>query len=611
VRTVWVDALCINQGDDGEKRHQVQRMDLVYANAGGVRVWLGGYHDGSGSGAASGSCSAEGDVECEHQRGIRDAFDVIWRLSSWRLLVAFWVARDKKERIERARAGFTEIFGRGWWERLWVIQEVALATGPVSIQCGHYTCDFDELRSAKYPVLEHFRAVKEMKDGAAPMERLGEVVKEFRYSSFHDRGNAGAELISLAMMNIIGFLFPFTKENKANFHKQPFADRLQRILLRTAGHFLCRDDRDRLYAVLGIAGGAKKGDVTYMADFVRYISSFSTGQIIAHTMDPFLKARPNDHALKIGAISFALAHSSWAWFYDSRAKHWTINRPDYVVTGYREAIDAVAGGSEASSGASRVAFFTALARYLASQTKTLGFLDAASCGEDNDRAMPSWVPNWKREASPQAYEFTSRKKDGLARDSFGFEQDGKTLWLVGRPRGTVHVVRSADEPVSAFQAVIEHWLALPREGKEGIVSTFQLISDVIRISPEGELSKGTLGVLSTLFKAIQTFLKIGEVWLRHGLSHERTLLYSFDKRSREVGFLRAGEAAVGDRIVFVPGCFHHLVLRRQREAKTKVIPWRLVGLVAMGTDEKKRGGCPASEWAQLRKDGATFKYHIV
>jgi hypothetical protein len=39
VRTLWVDTVCINQGDDEEKRMHVQRMDLVYANAG---CWGGG-----------------------------------------------------------------------------------------------------------------------------------------------------------------------------------------------------------------------------------------------------------------------------------------------------------------------------------------------------------------------------------------------------------------------------------------------------------------------------------------------------------------------------------------------------------------------------------------
>ena len=42
----------------------------------------------------------------------------------------------------------------------------------------------------------------------------------------------------------------------ADFHEQPFAERLNRILIKSAGSFKCRDDRDRLDAVLGIAGGA-------------------------------------------------------------------------------------------------------------------------------------------------------------------------------------------------------------------------------------------------------------------------------------------------------------------------------------------------------------------
>lgn len=33
VRTFWVDAICINQADDGERSQQVQRMGLIYENA--------------------------------------------------------------------------------------------------------------------------------------------------------------------------------------------------------------------------------------------------------------------------------------------------------------------------------------------------------------------------------------------------------------------------------------------------------------------------------------------------------------------------------------------------------------------------------------------------
>ncbi|KAF2809375.1 HET-domain-containing protein, partial [Mytilinidion resinicola] len=39
--TIWVDALCINQGDLEEKRQQVKMMRNIYAKANTITVWLG------------------------------------------------------------------------------------------------------------------------------------------------------------------------------------------------------------------------------------------------------------------------------------------------------------------------------------------------------------------------------------------------------------------------------------------------------------------------------------------------------------------------------------------------------------------------------------------
>ncbi|KAK0732292.1 heterokaryon incompatibility protein-domain-containing protein, partial [Lasiosphaeris hirsuta] len=39
-RVLWVDAICINQGDIHERGYQVQLMRLVFTNARVVRVWL-------------------------------------------------------------------------------------------------------------------------------------------------------------------------------------------------------------------------------------------------------------------------------------------------------------------------------------------------------------------------------------------------------------------------------------------------------------------------------------------------------------------------------------------------------------------------------------------
>jgi len=40
-RVLWVDAICINQGDVGERNHQVKLMASIYRQAASVVVWLG------------------------------------------------------------------------------------------------------------------------------------------------------------------------------------------------------------------------------------------------------------------------------------------------------------------------------------------------------------------------------------------------------------------------------------------------------------------------------------------------------------------------------------------------------------------------------------------
>ncbi|KAH7629769.1 heterokaryon incompatibility, partial [Sordaria sp. MPI-SDFR-AT-0083] len=48
--TIWIDAICINQGDNEEKGHQVQSMAKIYAKASRVIVWLGEKAAGSDQG---------------------------------------------------------------------------------------------------------------------------------------------------------------------------------------------------------------------------------------------------------------------------------------------------------------------------------------------------------------------------------------------------------------------------------------------------------------------------------------------------------------------------------------------------------------------------------
>jgi hypothetical protein len=40
-RVLWIDAICLDQGNDGEKESEIGRMGDIYAKADGVVIWLG------------------------------------------------------------------------------------------------------------------------------------------------------------------------------------------------------------------------------------------------------------------------------------------------------------------------------------------------------------------------------------------------------------------------------------------------------------------------------------------------------------------------------------------------------------------------------------------
>jgi Heterokaryon incompatibility protein (HET) len=54
--TIWVDAICINQGDEDEKDHQIPLMDVIYSCATTVYIWLGDGTSTSSSDAAIIGC---------------------------------------------------------------------------------------------------------------------------------------------------------------------------------------------------------------------------------------------------------------------------------------------------------------------------------------------------------------------------------------------------------------------------------------------------------------------------------------------------------------------------------------------------------------------------
>ncbi|KAK3333071.1 heterokaryon incompatibility protein-domain-containing protein [Cercophora scortea] len=608
-RTLWIDAMCINQADEDEKKMQIQRMDLVYANASSVVIWLGGYH-GIENGDICEESSVAKDGNCVHRRQINAAFHLSWCRSGWRNLLPWYFHREKERQAKEALAGLRDVYARGWWNRLWVIQEVALATGRVEIQCGHTKCEYPDFRSAQLSVAMRYPRNQALRQQFGPSERIGETIRHFGYSTFHDQGGDTAKMLSRGMSKVWGRFSNDRSLHEIPFHEEPFVRRLHRVLVKTAGQFQCRDGRDRLYAVMGIAGGAKMGNATMLAGFMGFIGSHAASSSLARLMDSIFLSSAGSH---LKSLSFALgfASSLWTIFYDWRVKHWTISRPEYIVTGYREVLDAVAGAPQKQP--SRVRFFTGLARYLSTETGSLAFLDAAACGEDADEDMPSWVPNWTREVGEPAYEFLTGFQEDNATDAFRFVEDGTALELLGRSRGAVHVVQTTAElnltQSAPWHSAFEKCLALPVDGRQAVKTAMEVIREIVTTS--ANLTDAEEELLSLSVKLVETSLETGAELLSAG---GPVLVYSFDKRAGEMGYLRAGQAARGDRIVFVPGCFHHLVLRRlhpHTRPAAEGTRWKLVGLLTMGQASWSKGGCSKGEWAQYRKDGEVFKYTIV
>jgi hypothetical protein len=121
-RTLWVDAVCINQNDIQEKNQQVAQMQEIYAGAKEVLVWLGPSNPHLDTGILfmqKPATSAE-----EHRipyEGVRDIYNL--PISDLQPLIS----RYPVERFGRDWEHAFELLRLPWWGRTWIVQEVASA----------------------------------------------------------------------------------------------------------------------------------------------------------------------------------------------------------------------------------------------------------------------------------------------------------------------------------------------------------------------------------------------------------------------------------------------------------------------------------------------------
>ncbi|OCK74940.1 HET-domain-containing protein, partial [Lepidopterella palustris CBS 459.81] len=137
-RILWVDAVCINQGDRNEKSDQIPLMQEIFANARRVLIWLGDAGD-------------EGGLCLNFFRRLDESFrrpaDSIPPVIVDRVIGDCLQEVFRHRRLDPLERFFHPV-NRPWFLRRWVIQEVAPSPNGL-LFCGpHQPIHWDQFSTA-------------------------------------------------------------------------------------------------------------------------------------------------------------------------------------------------------------------------------------------------------------------------------------------------------------------------------------------------------------------------------------------------------------------------------------------------------------------------------
>jgi hypothetical protein len=225
-RILWIDALCINQDNIQERNHQVAFMGHIYRHATVVLIWLGN--------------------EISHAE---------WRVSSsnplnlnpYRPLSIFTGARRIWDRhqvdIDFVTTLFDSRYQLFWedvayicalpyWQRLWIVQEICLAS-KIQLFYGTTTCSWDDF----WDIVANIDA----RDHEPPQHPLSDRVNKVAHSIIQ----SAARKLALARGR--------TKSDQATYDLWTW--------INLCKHSECQDPRDKIYGLLSLAHGISENEL--------------------------------------------------------------------------------------------------------------------------------------------------------------------------------------------------------------------------------------------------------------------------------------------------------------------------------------------------------------
>jgi hypothetical protein len=237
-RTLWIDAICIDQDNYEERNQQVQMMARIYTRAKEVCIWLGEDSD-------------------ESKTAIDFIHDEIMELKNFDTICS------DKSYTDKWRA-LMMLMQRDWFSRRWVVQEIALAS-KATLYCGPDSLPWKEFAVAVELFVEVETATHRLSEVMQKDEKFRHVPGWFEYVS-----ELGASLLVQATGKIFrAHGTPMQdsprddERRKEQILRETTIDPLDRrsllsleYLVSTMFIFNATEPRDAIYALLAIARDA-------------------------------------------------------------------------------------------------------------------------------------------------------------------------------------------------------------------------------------------------------------------------------------------------------------------------------------------------------------------
>lgn len=242
-REFWIDAVCINQTDEAERRVQVQCMAQIYSSAASVVVWLG---------EAEEEEEDNDDDDDDGPTTTAAALALIRRLAplsadDWRRLRPDTLAScgellGSERYVDVARwAAIATLLHRRYFTRLWIIQEVTLAR-EATVLCGRHSLPWDSIE-----LVSHRLSVTAWKSYLQRMVMTPSAPTSGATNVAHGGGSTTKAAAYLSMPTIMRAIRKPKETTEA--------ERLLHTLIR-ARRFEAADPRDKVYGLLGIVSSS-------------------------------------------------------------------------------------------------------------------------------------------------------------------------------------------------------------------------------------------------------------------------------------------------------------------------------------------------------------------